>query len=102
MNMTRGLYILLLVLVSSGLVGFKGDESKVSDLQVETTIMARLKDDGRVNAKKIVVESKKLVVTLTGTVSTPEEKHLAERIAGSTKVGVSRIINLIKVTPVQQ
>ena len=100
MSMTRGLSIILLVLVSSGLVGFKGEVGKVSDLQIETITMARLKDDDRVNAKKIVVESKNHVVTLTGTVSTPEEKHLAERIAGSTKVGVSRIINLIEVTPV--
>ena len=95
----KGLALALMLLVfSAGLVGFKGDHHQVSDLQIETVSLERLRSDSRLNAGKITVKSEKHVVTLGGTVATPEEKHLAERIVGSTIVGVSRIINTIQVT----
>ncbi len=98
---TRGSRSVLVVLVVAGLVmglvGFSGDTRKISDLQIETTILQRLKTDTRLDARKIRVKSEKHRVTLEGIVDTLEEKYLAERIVGSTIVGVRRITNLIQV-----
>lgn len=97
MKTARWILVLLLVTVSTGLVGFSGDHHKVSDLQIETISLERLKADGRVNADKITVKSENHVVTLAGSVPTLEEKFSAERIVGSTIVGVTLIINQIQV-----
>ena len=91
--------VLMLAFLALGLVGFKGNISKIPDAKIETVSLARLHMDTRLDAQKITVKSNKHVVTLSGTVETLQEKFLAEKIVGSTVVGVTAIINTIKVGP---
>jgi BON domain len=100
MSRREGLSALLVVLaLSMGLMGFSGDPREASDVQIETVSLERLRADTRLDATKITVKSEHHQVTLSGTVSRLEDKYLAERIVGSTIVGVRSIDNAILVVP---
>lgn len=89
----------VVVVLAMGLMGFSGDPRGASDLQIETVSLERLRTDTRLDATKITVKSEQHKVTLAGTVSRLEDKYLAERIVGSTIVGVRSITNSILVVP---
>lgn len=91
------------LLVLCGLVivftGFSGDPHGGSDLQIETVSLERLRADTRLDATKITIKSEQHKVTLGGTATTLEDKYLAERIVGSTIIGIKSINNVIQVVP---
>lgn len=91
--------LLVVSVLAMGLMGFSGDPRNASDLQIETLSLERLRADTRLDATKITVISEQHKVTLGGTVPKLEDKYLAERIIGSTIVGVRSITNSIEVVP---
>jgi len=63
---------------------------KVDDVAITSAVKAKLIGDSQVAARKIDVDTKDGVVTLTGTVSSQQEKDKAIQIARATK-GVQRV-----------
>jgi len=68
------------------------------DARIESEIKARLVEDKSANLTRLGVVSRQAVVRLTGTVSSEEQKALAERVAKSVG-GVRRIVNALEVRP---
>lgn len=64
------------------------------DVALSARVMARLLAEIGANALKIEVKASKGVVTLTGSVSSPEVEKLAIRKASRTK-GVRKVVNLL-------
>jgi osmotically-inducible protein OsmY len=91
--------LLVVSVMAMGLMGFSGDPRGASDIQIETVSLERLRADTRLDATKITVVSEQHKVNLAGTVPRLEDKYLAERIVGSTIVGVRSITNSIEVVP---
>ena len=79
--------------------GFTENIHEISDLQIETASLERLRADTRLDARNVTVKSTQHAVVLGGTVSSLEDKFLAERIVGSTLTGIRSINNLISVVP---
>jgi len=100
----RTALLLTLALTYLALTGFRVDfrtaSSKATDLQIEIASQKRLDSDSRIEEpRKITVKSVNHVVTLGGTVSTLEQKLLAENIIGSTIIGIRGIVDNIRVVP---
>jgi hypothetical protein len=68
------------------------------DARIESEIKARLVDEKSANLTRLGVVSRQAVVRLTGTVSSEEQKALAERVAKSVG-GVRRVVNALDVRP---
>jgi BON domain len=68
------------------------------DARIESEIKARLVEEKSANLTRLGVVSRQAVVHLTGTVSSEEQKALAERVAKSVG-GVRRIVNALEVRP---
>jgi osmotically-inducible protein OsmY len=64
------------------------------DTLIAQNVLDVLSMGGRVNISNVSVECIRGVVTLDGTVVTPDERQLAERIAQAVP-GVTRVINRI-------
>lgn len=69
-----------------------------SDAGITTSVKTQLAASGTVKAQDISVATKGQVVTLTGTVQTPEEEAQALNIARRTN-GVSDVVDQITVVP---
>ena len=66
------------------------------DARIESEVKARLVEERNANLTRLGVVSREAVVRLTGTVSSEEEKALAERVAKSVG-GVRRVVNALEV-----
>jgi len=98
MNRRRnGVLALMLVALSSCLVGFVGDVTKVTDPQIESAIKERLAADSRIDSTNIQVKVDQGVVALSGTVPDLDSKGLAEALVSGTIVGVRQLHNEIAV-----
>jgi hyperosmotically inducible protein len=69
---------------------------KVDDAVITTTVKTKLTTDRPKNLVKVNVDTKDGVVHLKGTVSTPEAREEAERLARATK-GVRDVVNDLQV-----
>lgn len=76
---------------SRGPKGYQRSSERLAD-----EINDRLTQHGRVNAKNIEVEVNATQVTLKGSVGSPEERRIADKIALSLSE-VTQVINQIKV-----
>ena len=70
----------------------------LTDPVITAAVKSSLLADPYSSGLKIDVDTDKAIVTLKGTVSTPEEKTRAEEVAKNTK-GVSSVVNDLKVMP---
>jgi hypothetical protein len=68
------------------------------DARIESEVKARLVEEKTANLTRLGVVSRQAVVSLTGSVSSEEQKALAERVAKSVG-GVRRVVNAIEVRP---
>ena len=68
------------------------------DARIESEVKARLVEEKSANLTRLGVVSRQAVVRLTGTVSSDEQKALAERVAKSVG-GVRRVVNALDVRP---
>ena len=68
------------------------------DARIESEVKARLVEEKSANLTRLGVVSRQAVVRLTGTVSSEEQKALAERVAKSVG-GVRRVVNALDVRP---
>ena len=68
------------------------------DARIESEVKARLVEERSANLTRLGVVSRQAVVRLTGTVSSEEQKALAERVAKSVG-GVRRVVNALDVRP---
>ena len=68
------------------------------DARIESEVKARLVAEKSANLTRLGVVSRQAVVHLTGTVASPEQKALAERVAKSVG-GVRRVVNTVEVQP---
>src|SRR5512146_2457192 len=93
----KGVLALMLVGLSTGLMGFVGDVTQVTEPQLESAIRERLAADSRIDAKNIQVKVDQGVVTLSGTVPDFDSKVLAEALVSGTIVGVRQLRNEITV-----
>ena len=93
----RGLHVLaLIVLVTVGAGCASRDPWQ--DARIESEVKARLVEEKSANLTRLGVVSRQAVVRLTGTVSSDEQKALAERVAKSV-AGVRRVVNGLDVRP---
>ena len=93
----RGLHVLaLIVLVAVG--GGCASRDPWQDARIESEVKARLVEEKSANLTRLGVVSRQAVVRLTGTVSSDEQKALAERVAKSVG-GVRRVVNALDVRP---
>jgi len=91
----RGLHVLaFIVLVAAG--GGCASRDPWQDARIESEVKARLVEEKSANLTRLGVESRQAVVRLTGTVSSEEQKALAERVAKSVG-GVRRVVNALDV-----
>jgi osmotically-inducible protein OsmY len=86
----------LIVLVAVG--GGCASRDPWQDARIESEIKARLVEEKSANLTRLGVVSRQAVVRLTGTVSSEEQKALAERVAKSVG-GVRRVVNALDVRP---
>jgi len=70
----------------------------LDDAWIHTKIVAQLIGDADTPERKINVDVVNNVVTLRGTVDTPQAKSDAEKIAKETE-GVTKVVNELKVAP---
>jgi len=68
------------------------------DARIESEVKARLVAETGANLTRLGVVSRQAVVHLSGTVATPDDKVLAERVARSVD-GVRRVVNTLEVRP---
>lgn len=88
----------LLVISLVGVMGFQGQPSTISDLDIQSALTRRLAMDGRMNRTNIHIHVDNGRVMLTGTVETLMEKGLAENLVVST-YGVKAVNNQLTVKP---
>jgi hyperosmotically inducible protein len=89
-----GLGLIVLVAVGSGCA----TRDPWQDARIESEVKARLVEEKSANLTRLGVVSRQAVVRLTGTVSSEEQKALAERVAKSVG-GVRRVVNALDVRP---
>ena len=93
----RRLHVLaLIVLIAGG--GGCASRDPWQDARIESEVKARLVEEKSANLTRLGVVSRQAVVRLTGTVSSDEQKALAERVAKSVG-GVRRVVNALDVRP---
>jgi osmotically-inducible protein OsmY len=68
-----------------------------SDERIREEVSDRLEQDGDIDASEIEVKAQNGLVTLSGSVETRQEKHMAEQLAEDC-AGVKDVQNLIKVS----
>ena len=88
------LAVIVIVAVGSGCAS----RDPWQDARIESEVKARLVEEKSANLTRLGVESRQAVVRLTGTVSSEEQKALAERVAKSVG-GVRRVVNALDVRP---
>jgi hyperosmotically inducible protein len=88
------LVLIVIVAVGSGCAS----RDPWQDARIESEVKARLVEEKSANLTRLGVVSRQAVVRLTGTVSSEEQKALAERVAKSVG-GVRRIENALDVRP---
>ena len=88
------LALIVIVAVGSGCAS----RDPWQDARIESEVKARLVEEKSANLTRLGVVSRQAVVRLTGTVSSEEQKALAERVAKSVG-GVRRIENALDVRP---
>ena len=88
------LALIVIVAVGSGCAS----RDPWQDARIESEVKARLVEEKSANLTRLGVESRQAVVRLTGTVSSEEQKALAERVAKSVG-GVRRVVNALDVRP---
>jgi hypothetical protein len=92
----RGSYALALIVLVVGAGCASRDPWQ--DARIESEVKARLVEEKSANLTRLGVVSRQAVVRLTGTVSSEEQKALAERVAKSVG-GVRRVVNALDVRP---
>ena len=90
----HALALIVLVAVGAGCAS----RDPWQDARIESEIKARLVEEKSANLTRLGVVSRQAVVRLTGTVSSEEQKALAERVARSVG-GVRRVVNALDVRP---
>ena len=93
----RALYTLAFIVVLA-VGGGCASRDPWQDARIESEVKARLVEERSANLTRLGVVSRQAVVRLTGTVSSEEQKALAERVAKSVG-GVRRIVNALEVRP---
>jgi hyperosmotically inducible protein len=93
--------VTLLAIVSVGAIGVTPGDARtvgqvIDDTAITTAVKAKLTADKISNLTKIEVKTQDGIVTLNGTVDTPERQARAEQIAASVN-GVRAIVNNIHV-----
>jgi len=88
------LALIVIVAVGSGCAS----RDPWQDARIESEVKARLVEEKSANLTRLGVVSRQAVVRLTGTVSSEEQKALAERVATSVG-GVRRVVNELEVRP---
>jgi len=76
----------------------KADMTQISDQEIREAVRKAFSYDPRLSASTVTVEVKHGTLTLEGTVPHLEAKTAAEHIARDT-VGVTRVVNVLKVRP---
>ena len=66
------------------------------DSRIESEVKARLVEQKNANLTRLGVVSRSAVVYLSGTVTSADEKALAERLAGSVP-SVSRVVSTLQI-----
>ena len=89
-----GVLLALLVLLVMGCASV----DPLEDTRIEAEVKARLVAEKSANLTRLGVVSRQAVVRLTGTVSSEEQKALAERVVTSVG-GVRRVVNELEVRP---
>jgi hyperosmotically inducible periplasmic protein len=84
--------------VAPAAVATSGITEPLTDGAITVSVKTAFLADPQVGGLKIDVDTANAVVTMTGTVSTSEEKARAEDIAKNSK-GVSSVVNNLKVSP---
>ena len=93
----RRLYALALIVFVAAGAGC-ASRDPWHDARIESEVKARLVEEKSANLTRLGVVSRQAVVRLTGTVSSEEQKALAERVAKSVG-GVRRVVNGLEVRP---
>ena len=94
----RRLHVLALVVVLVTVGGGCASRDPWQDARIESEVKARLVEEKSANLTRLGVVSRQAVVRLTGTVSSEEQKALAERVAKSVG-GVRGVVNALDVRP---
>jgi len=94
----RGLHVVLAFIVLVAVGGGCASRDPWQDARIESEVKARLVEEKSANLTRLGVVSRQAVVRLTGTVSSEEQKALAERVARSVG-GVRRVVNALDVRP---
>jgi hyperosmotically inducible periplasmic protein len=93
MRWLRGLACVLLIGAVYG-CSVVGDPWQ--DSRIESEVKARLVEEKNANLTRLGVVSRHAIVYLSGTVTSADEKALAERLAGSVPA-VSRVVSTLQV-----
>lgn len=93
----RPLYALALIVLLA-IAGGCATRDPWQDARIESEVKARLVEEKSANLTRLGVVSRQAVVRLTGTVSSEEQKALAERVAKSVG-GVRRVVNALDIRP---
>ena len=87
--------------LSQPAVATSGVSEVLTDPAITAAVKTKLLADPGTSGLKINVDTASAVVTLTGTVSTMEEKARAEDVSKNT-AGVSAVVNSLKVEPIRK
>jgi osmotically-inducible protein OsmY len=92
----RWLHGLACVLLIGSLYSCSVVHDPWQDSRIEGEVKARLVEEKNANLTRLGVVSRHAVVYLSGTVTTADEKALAERLAGSVPA-VSRVVSTLQI-----
>jgi osmotically-inducible protein OsmY len=92
----RWLRVLACVLLIGSVYGCSVVRDPWQDSRIESEVKARLVEEKNANLTRLGVVSRHAIVYLSGTVTSADEKALAERLAGSVPA-VSRVVSTLQV-----
>ena len=92
----RWLRVLACVLLIGSVFGCSVVRDPWQDSRIESEVKARLVEEKNANLTRLGVVSRHAIVYLSGTVTSADEKALAERLAGSVP-SVSRVVSTLQV-----